>query len=222
VTLGTQAVLLGITLQVSGGFSISTPHSFQLIGSSTIYSVPLPIVEMVVLAVICQIVLSRLVWGRRVVAVGDNAEAARLAGIPLSLTKVSVFVVAGAFAALAGIISTASVGSADSNLGQTELLPIIAAVVIGGASLAGGRGSMIGVLLGAVLLGLVQNAYVILRLSTLWQQTTFGLVIIIAGVFDQIRLGRFRGWRQQFRGLRGPGLPETDSPPRAPVTQAQS
>jgi ribose/xylose/arabinose/galactoside ABC-type transport system permease subunit len=200
VTLGTQAVLLGVTLKVSGGFPITTPNSLAKIGSQTqIYSVPIPIIEMAVLAVICQVVLSRAVWGRRVVAVGDNAEASRLAGIPVGLTKISVFAVAGAFAAIAGILSTASVGSADANLGQTELLPIIAAVVIGGASLTGGRGSMIGVLLGAVLLGLVENAYVILRLSTFWQQVTFGLVIVVAGVFDQIRQGRFKGLRARFR-----------------------
>jgi ribose/xylose/arabinose/galactoside ABC-type transport system permease subunit len=219
VTLGTQAVLLGVTLQVSGGFPTSTPHSFERIGSSTtVFSVPLPIIEMVILALACQLILSRGVWGRRVIAVGDNAEASRLAGIPLGLTKVSVFVVAGAFAALAGIISTASVGSADSSLGQTELLPIIAAVVIGGASLVGGRGSMIGVLLGAVLLGLVQNAYVILRLSTFWQQTTFGLVIVIAGIFDQIRQGRFKGWKRRFGRAPAIDLPVYEALPRAMAT----
>ena len=89
------------------------------------------------------------------------------------------------------MIRAASLGVADASAGEADLLPIIAAVVVGGASLTGGKGSMIGVLFGALLLGVVQNAYVIMRLSGFLQQLTFGAVIVVAGLFDRARAGQF-------------------------------
>jgi ribose/xylose/arabinose/galactoside ABC-type transport system permease subunit len=100
---------------------------------------------------------------------------------------------------VAGIVLAASLGTAQSSAGTDDLLPIIAAVVIGGASLTGGRGSMIGVFLGAVLLGMVQNAYIILQLSSWLQLATFGAVVVVAGIFDQVRQGRI-DWVNRIRG----------------------
>lgn len=190
VTLGTMSVVQGLTLWVSSGLPIATPNGLNQIGSGTkIAGIPLPVIILILLAIVAQLVLTFTVLGRRVLATGDNQEAARLSGIPTVNTKVLVFALAGGLAAVAGILRAASLGTAQASDGSADLLPIIAAVVVGGVSLLGGRGSMIGVLLGAVLLGEVQNAYVILRLSNSLQLATFGAVIVIAGIVDQLRQG---------------------------------
>jgi ribose/xylose/arabinose/galactoside ABC-type transport system permease subunit len=200
VTLGTLSVVQGLTLMVTGGLPVAVPDSLTVIGSNTLLvGVPLPVLLFVVLAVVAQLILVFTVFGRRVLAVGDNAEAARLAGIPLSATKFAVFAIAGGLSGVAGIVLAASLGTAQSSAGTDDLLPIIAAVVIGGASLTGGRGSMIGVFLGAVLLGMVQNAYIILQLSSWLQLATFGAVVVVAGIFDQVRQGRI-DWVNRIRG----------------------
>lgn len=202
VTLGTLSVVQGLTLWVTGGLPIAVPADLALIGSSTrIAGVPFPVIVFIALTVLAQLVLVFTVFGRRVLAVGDNVNGARLAGVPVIGTKLAVFAIAGGLAGLAGILRAASLGTAESSAGTSDLLPIIAAVVVGGASLLGGRGSMIGVFLGAVLLGMVQNAYVILKLSSWLQLATFGLVVVAAGVFDQARQGRI-GWVNTIRERR--------------------
>jgi ribose/xylose/arabinose/galactoside ABC-type transport system permease subunit len=202
VTLGTLSVVQGLTLMVTGGLPISTPDALSDIGADTrLAGIPFPVVIFILLTIAAQLVLVFTVFGRRVLAVGDNAEAARLAGIPVIGTKVAVFAIAGALAGVAGMLRAASLGTAESSAGTADLLPIIAAVVVGGASLLGGRGSMFGVFLGAVLLGLVQNAYIILKLSSWLQLATFGTVVVIAGVFDQARQGRI-GWVNDIRDRR--------------------
>jgi len=202
VTLGTLSVVQGLTLMVTGGLPIATPLELSEIGADTrIAGIPFPVIVFVALALIAQLVLIFTVFGRRVLAVGDNAEAARLAGMPVIGTKMAVFAIAGGLAGVAGILRAASLGTAESSAGTADLLPIIAAVVVGGASLTGGRGSMIGVFLGAVLLGMVQNAYIILKLSSWLQLATFGAVVVAAGVFDQARQGRI-GWINEIRDRR--------------------
>ncbi|MCM2387605.1 ABC transporter permease [Streptomyces albipurpureus] len=202
VTLGTLSVVQGLTLMVTGGLPIATPLALSDIGADTrVAGIPFPVIVFVVLAIIAQLVLVFTVFGRRVLAVGDNAEAARLAGLPVIGTKLAVFAIAGGLAGVAGILRAASLGTAESSAGTADLLPVIAAVVVGGASLVGGRGSMIGVFLGAVLLGMVQNAYIILKLSSWLQLATFGAVVVAAGVFDQARQGRI-GWINTLRDRR--------------------
>jgi ribose transport system permease protein len=199
VTLGSLSVIQGLTLMVTGGLPISVPEELANIGSdSRVAGIPLPVVIFVALAIIAQLVLVYTVFGRRVLAVGDNQEAARLAGISVISTKIAVFAIAGGLAGFAGMLRAASLGTAESSAGTADLLPIIAAVVVGGASLLGGRGSMIGVFLGAVLLGMVQNGYIILQLSSWLQLATFGAVVVAAGIFDQVRQGRI-GWLNNLR-----------------------
>jgi ribose/xylose/arabinose/galactoside ABC-type transport system permease subunit len=127
-----------------------------------------------------------------VLAVGDNAEAARLSGIPLRSTRVLVFVIAGACAGAAGIVYTSQVAVAEAQAGTGLELDVIAAGVIGGASLSGGRGSIVGAMFGAYLLGALRNAFILLELSPFLQQMSVGLVIVLAAVFDQARQGAFR------------------------------
>lgn len=215
VTLGTLSVVQGLTLMVTRGLPISVPNVLAYIGSGTrLAGIPFPVVVFLVLTLAAQAVLVLSVFGRRVLAVGDNEEAARLAGIPVAGTKITVFAIAGALAAVAGLLRAASLGTSESSAGASDLLPIIAAVVVGGASLLGGRGSMIGVFLGAVLLGLVQNAYIILQLSSSLQLATFGAVIVVAGVFDQVRQGRI-ALPRGLRSKRARPRPDIGAPPKA-------
>lgn len=193
VTLGTLSIGRGLTALVTGGMPINVPDSILFIGQGQVLnSMPISVLLFVVLAIIAQVVLSRSVFGQRVIAVGDNREAARLGGIPLNQTRILVFVLSGVMAAVGGVVYTSQVGVAEAQAGTGIELDVIAAVVIGGASLSGGRGSMIGAFLGACLLGVLRNAFILLRLSPFLQQFSIGLVIILAVLFDQFRQGAFR------------------------------
>ncbi len=190
VTLGTLSIVQGLTLLVTGGLPISVPDSILPLGQKTLWGAQLPVLIMVGLTLGFQVVLTFTIFGRRVLFSGDNQEAARLAGIPVNQVRVAVFVLAGCLAGFAGIILTAQLGTASADSGGSLLLPIIAAAVVGGVSLLGGRGSIFGVFLGALLLAIVGNAFVILRLSNFWQQATYGAVVVVAGVVDQVRQRR--------------------------------
>jgi inositol transport system permease protein len=177
--------------------------------------VPMPILIVLLLAVLAAFVLSRTVLGRHVFGVGGNPEAARLVGVNVRRTKFAMFVLAGGLAAFAGIVQAASLQSAEAGSGEADVLPIIAAVVIGGVSLYGGRGTITGVVLGAVLLGEIENAYVTLHLSSFLQEATFGAVIVLAGLADQLRQGRYSARLEQFRRLRRRQRPPQRGTPKA-------
>jgi len=205
VTLGMLSVARGLTEIVTGGLPISLSESVLVIGQGTIgdYLTWSAVVFMVVV-VLGQFVLSRSVFGNRVVAIGDNLEAARLGGIPVRRTRLLVFVICSTMASLAGVVYATQSGYAEGNAGAGDELFVIAAVVIGGASLAGGRGSVVGALLGAVLLGALQNAFVLLHLSPFLQQFSIGVVIVLAALFDQVRQGAFSPPRWAL-GIRNTG-----------------
>jgi ribose transport system permease protein len=194
VTLGTLSLFEGLTLLISNGLPIMVPAGIGGLSDSTkIGFVPMPLIIVGLCAVVAAGILTHTVFGRQVLAIGGNKEACRLLGIPVARRKVAVFVLAGGFAAFAGIVQAASLSAAEGGSGQADLLPIIAAVVIGGVSLYGGRGTITGILLGALLLGEIQNGYVALHLSSFLQEATFGAVIVAAGLADQARSGRFKG-----------------------------
>lgn len=214
VTLGMLSVARGLTQLVTGGLPISMPDAIRFLGRGRVLGgPPISVVLFIVLAIIGQLVLSRTVFGQRVTAVGDNAEAARLGGIPVNRTRVLVFVLVGALAGLAGIVFATQVGVAEAQAGRGYELDVIAAVVIGGASLSGGRGSIVGAFLGACLLGVLRNAFVLLALSPFLQEFSIGLVIVLAALFDQFRQGNLGSFLRRRRT--GP----RDAPPvgRDPV-----
>lgn len=192
VTLGMLSVARGLTQVVSGGLPINIDQKVLFIGQGDVAGVPMPVIIFGGLVIIGQFVLLRSVLGQRIQAVGDNGEAARLSGIPLNRTRIVVFVLSGALAGVAGVVYTAQVGVAESQAGTGQELDVIAAVVIGGASLSGGRGSIVGAMLGAYLLGALRNAFILLELSPFLQQMSVGLVIVLAAIFDQARQGAFR------------------------------
>ena len=142
---------------------------------------------MLVLLVGFTIFLKYTATGREIFAIGGNETAARLAGVKVSRLQVLVFVIAGMMAGLAGVLLTARLGAAVSNASVGYELIVIASVVIGGASLSGGAGTVLGVVLGAMLIGIVNNALVLLVVPTYWQQTFTGAVIVAAALIDQMR-----------------------------------
>jgi len=202
-TLGMLSVARGLTQVISGGLPIMVDPSVMFIGQGEFFGVPVQVLIFIGLGIVGQFVLTRSVIGQRIIAVGDNDEAARLSGIPLNSTRIAVFVVSGAMAAIAGIVYTAQVSVAEAQAGTGLELDVIAAVVIGGASLSGGRGSILGAMLGAYLLGALRNAFILLELSPFLQQMSVGLVIVLAAIFDQFRQGSFRnvGVMQSLRNI---------------------
>jgi ribose/xylose/arabinose/galactoside ABC-type transport system permease subunit len=187
VTLGTLQVARGIAIALAGGKTISGfPDGFLTL-AYPILGLPLPVWILIVLAAIAAFVMRYTIIGRELPAIGGNESAARLAGVNVDRVLKLTFVLSGAAAGLAGVLMTARLGAALGNAATGYELTIIASVVIGGARLAGGVGSVVGVLLGAVLIALVNNALVLLAVPTYWQQTFIGSVIIIAALVDRIR-----------------------------------
>jgi ribose transport system permease protein len=189
VTLGSLQVARGITIALTEGGTVSGfPDAFLSLGS-TVLGLPMPVWIVAAAAIAVFVLLRFSALGRELFAIGGNEAAAHLAGVAVDRIVTVAFVLSGAAAGLAGVLMTARLGAALGNAAAGYELTIIAAVVIGGASLAGGKGSVGGVLLGAVLIALVNNALVLLTVPTYWQQAFVGAVIIAAASVDRIRRG---------------------------------
>ena len=166
---------------------MNTLGSNQYLFGTGVPGLPIPIVMMALAGVICWFILSRTVIGRSMYAVGGNVEAARLSGLPVRKVLITVYTLSGLFAALAGLVMTGRLSSAQPQAAVGYELDAIAAVVIGGASLSGGSGKATGTLVGAILLAVIRNGLNILNVSSFWQQIVIGFVIAIAVGFDVIR-----------------------------------
>lgn len=187
-TLGMLTVARGLVFVVSGGVAVfGAPDSFRLLGQGVIGPVPIPIVVLVAVALVGYFVLSRTKLGRYSYAIGSNPEAARLSGIPVNRYLLAVYVISGALAGFGGMIAASRVNSGQPNFGVALELDVIAAVVIGGASLFGGRGTIIGTLIGAFLIALIRNGAVLLDVNLFYQQIIVGVVIWLAVYWDQLR-----------------------------------
>lgn len=185
-TLAMMSIARGATLVISQGSPIPTAPSVNWMGS-TVAGIPIPIVMMVIAGLLCWFILSRTVLGRSMYAIGGNMEAARLSGLPVKKILVSVYALSGLFAGLAGLVMAGRLSSAQPQAGVGYELDAIAAVVIGGASLAGGVGRATGTLIGAILLAVIRNGLNLLNVSSFWQQIVIGLVIALAVGFDVLR-----------------------------------
>lgn len=185
-TLAMMSVARGATLVISQGSPMPTADSVNFLGTD-VAGIPIPIVMMVLAGLICWFVLERTVLGRSMYAIGGNLEAARLSGLPVKKIQITVFALSGTFAALAGLVMAGRLSSAQPQAGVGYELDAIAAVVIGGASLAGGSGKATGTLVGAMLLAVIRNGLNLLNVSSFWQQIVIGLVIALAVGFDVIR-----------------------------------
>ncbi|GGU09749.1 ABC transporter permease [Actinomadura citrea] len=185
-TLATMSVLSGLSLQLTKGNPVAvTDYDFQGIGQSRIAGVPVPVVIMLAVFAVFGYLLARTRFGRHVYATGDNTEAARLSGVRTDRVKILAFVISGVLAALAGFILTARLSTAEPTAGTGLELEAIAAVIIGGTSLAGGRGTLLGTLVGALVLGVIDNGMNLLDVSPFLQNVVKGLVILLAVFLDR-------------------------------------
>jgi ribose transport system permease protein len=190
-TLGMLSAARGLTFVSSEGQAVfATEESFRLFGQGEIASIPVPIIALVLVAVAGHIVLTRTRLGRYAYAIGSNREAARLSGIPVRRYVGLVYVISGALAGLGGMIAASRVFSGQPNYGTGLELDVIAAVVIGGASLFGGQGTIVGTLIGAFLIALIRNGSVLLDVNLFYQQIIIGVVIWLAVYWDQFRRRR--------------------------------
>ena len=193
-TLATMSVLGGLTLQLSQGNPIAdTDYDFQNIGQARLAGIPAPVWIMVLVFIGFGVLLARTRFGRYVYATGDNAEAARLSGIAVDRVKILAFVISGLLAALAGFIVSARLSTAEPTAGTGLELEAIAAVIIGGTSLAGGRGDLVGTIVGALILGVIDNGMNLLDVSPFLQSVVKGLVILFAVLLDR-NADVIRGW----------------------------
>ena len=190
MTLATSTMFMGLTYLITGGQPvIGLPSQLLWLGGGTIGPVPVSVIVMVIVVAFMQILLTRVRFGVRVRQVGGNVEAARLIGINVRRVWLGVFVISAVLAALGGEIEMGRIGNAIPTIGSTLLFPIITASILGGTLLTGGEGSMIGTMLGAVVLTVINNALVILQVNPFSQQVVQGALVVAALIVDQFRRG---------------------------------
>lgn len=199
-TLGMLYAVRGLALLMTGGLTINNMSGseelgntgFDWLGFNRILGIPVGVIIMVVVAVVLGLVLGRSKFGRWLYAAGGNERAAELSGVPTNSVKIWVYVVSGLCAAVAGLVLASTLTSADPNAGETYELTAIAAVVIGGAALTGGRGNVRGTLLGAFVIGFLSDGLVIVGVSAYWQMVFMGAVIVVAVLLNTLQYGRRR------------------------------
>ena len=186
VTLGSLSLYRALALIYTGGQPIfGLPNGFRALTNGTIAGVPNPVVIVAVLAVVAWITLNKTPLGEYFMAVGGNPEAARIAGVPVTLTKLSAYMISGFMAAVAAMILIGRLGAAEPTMGTLWELDAIAASTIGGASLMGGRGSIPGTLIGCIILGTLRNGLTLLNVQAFYQLLATGIIIIVAMQIDK-------------------------------------
>ncbi|MFF4903482.1 substrate-binding domain-containing protein [Streptomyces sp. NPDC001260] len=186
-TLAMLSVARGLSLVISEGSPIPFPGSVSHLGDTLGGWLPVPVLVMVVMGLLAAFVLGRTYIGRSMYAIGGNEEAARLSGLRVKKQKLAIYAFSGLFAAVAGIVLAARLSSAQPQAADGYELDAIAAVVIGGASLAGGTGKASGTLIGALILAVLRNGLNLLNVSAFWQQVVIGVVIALAVLLDTLR-----------------------------------
>lgn len=185
-TLATMTIFRGVTYVFTGGNPISgLGNSFMIIGNKKLAGLPLPVIFMILVFIIAAYVITQTRFGRYVYAIGGNEDSARLSGISTNKIKNLVYMISGITAAISGVIVTSRIGSASPNSGSGFELDAIAAVVLGGTSLAGGEGQIIGTIIGAVIIGVLNNALNLLNVSPFYQSIVKGAVILLAVLVDK-------------------------------------
>lgn len=188
VTLGTLGIVRGITLIVSNGLPVhSLPSGFSYLGEGTLGGVPFVLWILLLCALAVHALLEHTKLGRHAFAIGSNPEAAYYTGIPVAFSTVAVYSLCGLLTGLAGMIEASRLMTGQPTAGQGYELQAIAAVVIGGGSLRGGEGTVVGTLVGALIMGLLSNGSDLLGISPYVQQALIGAVIILAVTLDEIR-----------------------------------
>ena len=187
-TLATMTIYRGLTLVYSNGKPISglgDHASFQLFGKGYLLGIPIPVITTIIAFAVLAFILHKTTFGRRVYAVGGNEEAAKLSGINADLVKIAVYAISGFMASLSALILTSRLNSAQPTAGESYELDAIAAVVLGGTSLNGGKGWIFGTLIGALIIGVLNNGMNLIGVSSFWQQVVKGIVILLAVLLDR-------------------------------------
>ncbi|WP_328885274.1 ABC transporter permease/substrate-binding protein [Streptomyces sp. NBC_00316] len=186
-TLAMLSIGRGLSLVISQGSPIAFPDSVSVLGDTLGGWLPVPVLVMIAMGLVTAVVLGRTYIGRSMYAIGGNEEAARLSGLRVKRQKLVIYALSGLFAAVAGIVLASRLASAQPQAAQGYELDAIAAVVIGGASLAGGVGKASGTLIGALILAVLRNGLNLLSVSAFWQQVVIGVVIALAVLLDTVR-----------------------------------
>jgi len=191
-TLGTQQITRGLTFITSGGKAVGVSNEgFYWIGSYQLFGfLPIPVLVMACFFAVFGYLLGRTVFGRNSLAIGGNAEAAKLAGINVARTRIIIFTLLGLCAAVAGIILASQMTSGQPNEGLGLELRVIAACVLGGVSLSGGIGTMMGTIVGVLIMGMLQDVMNLLRIETFWQYVVSGAVLLAAVLIDRLKQRR--------------------------------
>ncbi len=194
-TLGSMFMARGLCYGLTGGWPVrDLPQSFRNLGQYDVpiagYGVPLPLIFMLACGLLTSLFLSRTVWGYRIYALGGNETATALSGINTNRVKIMVYSLCGFLTAIGGVLMTARLGVAAPTAAAGYELDVIAAVVVGGTSLTGGEGTILGVLFGAAIMQVLRNGLVLTGVSAYWLQAVQGLVIVTASMLDQLRKRR--------------------------------
>ncbi len=185
-TLGTLSIFSGLAFLITAGKTlIITSPPFQFLGSGYVGPVPVSLIVFAIVAGIGVFVARYTGLGRAIFAIGGNPEAARLSGIEVRRVQFGLFVASGLLAGLAGVLVTAQLGAASPQVGDTYTLSVVTAVILGGTSLAGGRGSVVGTILAVIILTVLQNGFALLQLSSYVQTMALGIVLILAVLLDE-------------------------------------
>lgn len=188
VTLSTQCIGRGLSLALTGGVSFrNVGKSFLFIGKNSFLGIPMMIWVMAIVYLIGFVILERTIYGRKIMAIGGNTNAARVSGINVRLLTMSTYLILGVLSGLAAHMTIARLGSFYAAMGEGMEFMVIAAAVIGGTSLSGGTGTILGTLIGTLIIGIINNALNLFNVSADWQNVARGLVIFLAVLFDAMR-----------------------------------
>lgn len=189
VTLGLQYVVNGFISITTQGMPISGfPDSFKFWGQSKVFgSIHLTVIIALLIGALFHIILTKTKYGRSIFAVGGNRETAHLAGIPVRKRQIGIHVMVSAFAAFAGVLMASRFASAQPNAGAGTELTIMAAVIIGGTSMFGGSGSILGTTIGCILLSIINNGLILMKIPSFWQNLIYGLILLVSIALDKYR-----------------------------------
>lgn len=192
VTLATMTIFRGATLVYTNGNPITKGLSdtflFQFLGQGYIVGIPFPVIIMFIVFIVLYALLHKTAFGKSVYAIGGNEKAAYISGVKLNKVKIIIYSISGIMASISGLIITSRLSSAQPTAGASYEMDAIAAVVLGGTSLSGGKGRILGTLIGALIIGVLNNGLNIIGVSAFWQQVVKGVVILIAVLIDRFKV----------------------------------
>ncbi len=187
-TLATMQIVRGLSLIVSDGRAVGIKDpAFYNIALSKVFGIPTPIIVLVVAFVIFGVILNRTVFGRNTLAIGGNPDAARLAGVKVDWTRIAIFTLQGVMCAVAGVLLASRITSGQPNAALGLELSVISACVLGGVSLAGGRATMTGVVVGVLILGIAENVMNLMNIQAFYQYVVRGAILLFAVLLDNLR-----------------------------------